>query len=109
MRRRGLLLLAAGLIAAIAAAILVFYLSSGSTRPPEGSITPVPTATPLPVAQVVIAARDIAPNQPVSAQDVVTRSYPLSVILPDAVRDPASVISKTTTTQIFAGQTLLSR
>jgi Flp pilus assembly protein CpaB len=108
MRRRGLLLLAAGLIAAIAAAILVFYLS---TPPPPrpGETAAGPTVTPVPVEQVVIAARDIAPRQPVNAADVVTRTYPVGVVQADAVRDPASVISMTATTQIFRGQTLLTR
>ena len=109
MRRRGLLLLGAGLIAAIAAAILVFYLSQPKVISGGQQALASPTATPLPVAQVVVAKRDIAPGQQVSAQDVVTRSYPLTVIQDDAVRDPASVITKTATTQIFAGQTLLSR
>ena len=109
MRRRGLLLLGAGLIAAIAAAILVFYLSTPPPPPPGGTTGAGPTATPIPVAQVVVAKRDIAPGQQVSGQDVETRTFPLSVILPDAIRDPASVISKTATAPIFGGQTLLSR
>jgi pilus assembly protein CpaB len=109
MRRRGLLLLGAGLIAAIAAALLVFYLSTPPPPPPPPGTPSVSAATPIPVAQVVIAKQDIAPGQRVTAQDVVTRSYPLGMIQDDAVRDPASVITKTATTQIFAGQTLLSR
>lgn len=107
MRRRGLLLLGAGLIAAIAAAILVFYLST--PQHPTEQLFTNPTVTPIPVAQVVVARRDIASGQQVSAQDVDTRTFPLSVILPDAIRDPASVISKTATAPIFGGQTLLSR
>jgi pilus assembly protein CpaB len=109
MRRRGLLLLAAGLIAAIAAAILVFELSQGRTDGGDGRQAAIPTATPIPVEQVVIAARDIAPRQPVTAADVVTRTYPVGVVQADAIRDPASVISMTATTQIFSGQTLLTR
>jgi pilus assembly protein CpaB len=108
MRRRGLLLLAAGLIAAIAAAILVFELSTPPPPPPPGTPS-AGAATPIPVEQVVIAAHDIAPRQPVTAADVVTRTYPVGVVQADAIRDPASVISMTATTQIFSGQTLLTR
>lgn len=111
MRRRGVLLMVVGVLAALAAGVLVYALSTRGPAP-----APVPTAvavaatvTPVPLQQVLLAAHDIASQQLVTAADVVTRSYPVGIAPADTFSTPAEIISRTTTTRVFQGELLLAR
>jgi len=111
MRRRGLLLMLAGLIAAVAAGMMIFSLSQSIT-PPSGPGTPLaaaPTATPFPSQIVVLAARDLPLHTVIAPTDVVTRDFPVGLVPADAFNSPTQVLSQTATTQVFAGEVLLRR
>jgi pilus assembly protein CpaB len=111
MRRRGLLLMLAGLIAAVAAGIMIFSLSQSIT-PPRGTGTPqaaAPTATPFPSQIVVLAGRDLPLHTVIAPADVVTREFPVGLVPADAFSSPTQVLSQTATTQVFAGEVLLRR
>lgn len=111
MKRPALLLLIVGLFAALAAGGLVYVVSSSAvakTAPPPPP-TPVPTPTALPMELVVLAAKDIPVRHLVTAEDVVTRSYPLGVAPEDSFHTVTEVMSRTATTQVFKGETLLAR
>jgi pilus assembly protein CpaB len=111
MKRPALLLLIVGLFAALAAGGLVYFVSSSAvakTAPPPPP-TPVPTPTALPMELVVLAAKDIPVRHLVTAEDVVTRSYPLGVAPEDSFHTVTEVMSRTATTQVFKGEMLLAR
>ena len=110
MRRRGLLLMIFGVLAAGVAGVLVYYLSTSTgaqAAPPPP--TPQATATPIPVQSVLLAARDIPARTVITAQDVVTREFPVGLAPADAIREPGEVLSQTATTPVFAGEVLLKR
>jgi pilus assembly protein CpaB len=108
MRRRGLLLMIVGIIVAGVAGLLVFFAST-SAQPAPAPVAVVPTATPLAVQELLLAARDIPARGLVSASDVVTREYPLGLAPADAIQDAGEVLSHTAATQIFAGEILVKR
>ncbi len=97
----------AGLVAAMVAGLLVFYLSSSAA----GLSAPVaaPTATPIPVQAVVLAARDIPARHFITAGDVVTRSYPLDLVPTDSFHDLSTVFSQTSVLPVLAGEIMLKR
>ncbi|HUS13669.1 MAG TPA: Flp pilus assembly protein CpaB [Chloroflexia bacterium] len=106
MRQRGLILMLAGMFAAVIAAVLVFSLSSSKIAP----VTIVAaTVTPFPTQLAVIAARDIGIREVVAAADVVTREFPTGLLPADAVKSVADVMSKTATSKLFLGQVILDR
>lgn len=109
MRRRGLLLMVVGMVAALSAGLLVFYLGTAAAAPTAPVATPEPTVTPIPVQQVVLAARDIPARMVVQASDVVTREFPVGMVPNDVIAQPADVVSRTTTAAIFAGTMLIDR
>jgi pilus assembly protein CpaB len=99
-----------GVLAAGVAGLLVYYLSTttaaqASAPPP----TPLPTATPLPAQVVVLAARDLAARTVITAQDVVTREFPVGLVPADAIGQVSDVLSQTAMTPVFAGEVLLKR
>ena len=110
MRQRGLLLMVIGVLAALAAGLLVFYISSVAAQAQAGRPVEVaPTATPIPMQEVVLAARDIPGRTLVRAADVVTREYPVALVPADAFTTTTSVLSQTAMNMVFAGEIMLRR
>ena len=111
MKRPAVLLLLLGVVAALLAGALVFFVGT-SLGAGAAATTPVavaPTATPLPLEQVVVAAKDIPARHVVDATDVVTRSFPVGVAPADVTHVMSDVISHTATLPILAGEMLVSR
>jgi pilus assembly protein CpaB len=111
MKRPAVLLLLLGVVAALLAGALVFFvgtsLGAGAAPPPVAVVAP--TATPLPLEQVVVAAKDIPMRHVVDATDVVTRSFPIGVAPADVTHVLSDVISHTATIPILAGEMLVNR
>jgi pilus assembly protein CpaB len=103
-------LIGAGIIAATVAGLLVFFLSSANSSN-NAVATPVAavTATPIPVEQIVIAARDLPNRTIITARDVLTREYPVGLAPVDAVKSITDVLSSTLTTGVFSGEVILQR
>lgn len=97
MRRRGRVLILLGLILAILAFILAYFLLQGGAAPP-----------PVETAQVVVALAPIAERSEVPVEAVGTKELPLDAVPPNALRDPSEVLGKFTLVQIFPGQVILS-
>jgi pilus assembly protein CpaB len=99
-----------GVLAAAVAGVLVYYLSTTSAA--QAALpypTPLPTATPYPSQAVLLAARDIPARSVITAQDVVTREFPVGLVPADALGQVSDVLSQTATTPVFAGEVLLRR
>jgi pilus assembly protein CpaB len=98
-----------GVLAAVAAGLMVYYVSSVATAQANRPVEVAPTATPIPVQQVVLAARDIPARTLITAADVVTREYPVALVPGDAFTDVADVVSQTAMALVFAGEILMER
>ncbi|HMA33502.1 MAG TPA: Flp pilus assembly protein CpaB [Chloroflexia bacterium] len=111
MRQRGLMLMLAGMFAAVVAGLLVFALSNSQVQrtPVLTPVAVVPTATAVPTEEVLLAAKDIPLRHVVAATDVVTRDYPLGLAPIDAFHIITDVLSTTSTSPVFAGEILVKR
>jgi pilus assembly protein CpaB len=105
--RRALLFLITGLVAAVAAIVVVFLLIQ-NVQQQAAQATPVP-AGPIAKKQVVVASVDIAANSVITSSQVVTAAYPTDLVPADAITDPSQVAGSTAKTNIFSGQILLQR
>ncbi|MBI2845859.1 MAG: Flp pilus assembly protein CpaB [Chloroflexi bacterium] len=98
MRRRGRVLILLGLILAILAFILAYYLLQGGAAPPPEVET----------AQVVVALAPIAERTEIPVEAVGTKELPVNAIPANALRDPSEVLGKFSLVQIFPDQIILS-
>jgi pilus assembly protein CpaB len=97
----------AGLVAAAIAGLLVFYLSSSAAGPP--TVVAAPTATPVPMQAVILAAHDIPARRSITASDVLTRSYPVDLVPADSFANLGAVLSQTSVLPVLAGEILVKR
>src|SRR5215217_9614474 len=109
MRQRGLLLMVIGVTAALVAGLLVYYLSATAQGQPAPVVVIAPTVTPLPVQNVLLAARDIPARHVIMATDVVTREYPVGLVPADAFSSATDVLSQTATVPVLGGEVLVKR
>jgi pilus assembly protein CpaB len=96
-----------GLVAAIAAALVIYYLVTNVTRTPEPVVVTGPT--PVPQRVVLVAATDIGSNTVVTSSQVTTATYPVDLVPADAITTTANVVGSTARTAVFSGQILLLR
>lgn len=106
-RRRALILVITGLIAALAAALVIYYLVTNIPRTPEPVVVTGPT--PVPQREVLVAATDIGANTVITRSQVTTASFPVDLVPADAITSTASVVGTTARTAVFSGQILLQR
>jgi len=106
-RRRALILVITGLIAAIAAALVIYYLITNIT--PTTQTVVVTGPTPVPQREVLVARTDIAANSVITSSQVTTASFPVDLVPADAITSTESVINATAKTAVFSGQILLQR
>ena len=106
-RRRALILVITGLIAAIAAALVIYYLITNIT--PTTQTVVVTGPTPVPQREVLVARTDIAANSVITSSQVTTASFPVDLVPADAITSTGSVINATAKTAVFSGQILLQR
>jgi pilus assembly protein CpaB len=107
-RRRALILVITGLVAAIAASLVVFYLVTNIPRAPEPVVVNT-GPTPAPQREVIIAATDIAANTVITSSQVTTATYPADLVPADAITSTNAVVNSTAKTAVFSGQILLQR
>ncbi len=107
-RRRALILVITGLIAAVVASLVVYYLITNVPRTPEPVVINT-GPTPVPQQQVIIAATDIAASSVITSAQVTTASYPVALVPADAITSTVSVLGTTAKTTVFSGQILLKR
>ncbi len=105
MNQRGLLFILIGVVAAAAAALVVYSLANNVA---EKSTSAVPTA----VAQtrginLIVARQDIEPNTIVVTDMLTTRQYPFDLIPDGAYTNTVGLINTTTKVKIFQNQPLL--
>ena len=86
MKRSNRLVLLVGVFLAVVAFVGILLLVR---TPGEGTAAPIPTTGP-----VVVAASDIALSTRISADQVTTKTVPLSGITPGAFTDPSQVIGQ---------------
>jgi pilus assembly protein CpaB len=94
-----------GVVAAIAATVVIYFLITSMQQPEV--VNPIPDTVERRV--VFVAATEIAPNIPVSAAQITTGTYPTDMIPLDAITSTTDVISKTAGTTILSGQILVHR
>jgi pilus assembly protein CpaB len=96
-----------GLVAAILASLVVFYLVTNVPKAAEPTVNAGPTA--VPQREVVIAATDILANTVITTSQVTTASYPVNLVPADAIDSISNVVNTTAKTNVFSGQILLQR
>ena len=108
--RRGLLFILVGLVAAIAAGIVVFALAMNLTKgaTTDTAITP-PQNTPVPSAVVLVAAQDIEPSTLITTSMILTATYPADLVPSDAFTNTAQVVGLAAQQRIPSGLPMLKR
>jgi pilus assembly protein CpaB len=108
LNRRALLLVIIGLVAAVAASAVVYFLV---THAPQTAPAPVIVQgpTPVPQRQVVIAATDITANTIITRSEITSGLYPVDLVPADAITRTEDVVGTTAKTPVFSGQILLRR
>lgn len=99
MRRRGRVLILLGLILAIVAFILAYFLLQGAAAPPPPEIQ---------TAQVLVALQPITERTEVPVESVGPKEFPLDAVPPNALRDPSDVLGKFAIVPIFPGQVIVA-
>jgi len=101
-RRRGWILILLGIVLAIGAGTLVFFLlqttQAVNTPPPINPPTAVPTK-PVPVA-----ARDLSLGTTITVTDILTREVPLDLPLVGVVTDTNELLGELVIDQVQAGE-----
>lgn len=97
-RRRARLILIVGVLLALLAGLGTFFLASSS----KTEVAPV-----IPTADVLVAAREIAPRTVVSAADLKVAKVNTDVVPPTALKDPKDVVGKIATLPISTGEFIL--
>jgi len=106
--RRGMLFIIIGLVAAIAAGVVVFLLSNNIATQAASQTTPIPRA-PTGGTDVLVAYTDIDANSVVTSSMLVTATFPADLVPEDAYTRTLGVLGQTAKTKVFAGQMLLKR
>lgn len=105
--RRGLLFVVIGLVAAVAAGVVVFLLANNVIIQASNQATPV--AKPTGGTEVLVAFRDIEANSVVTSSMLVTATYPSDLVPADAYTSTAGLIGNTAKIKVLASQMLLKR
>lgn len=108
MNRRALFLVIIGLLAAVAASVVVYYLVTNVQQPVQPTVI-VTGPTPEPRIEVVVAATDITVNSVVTSSQLTTAEFPVNLVPADAITATGAVLNTTARTSVFSGQILLRR
>lgn len=106
--RRGLLFVVIGLVAAVAAGVVVFLLANNVITQASNQTTPV-ARTPAGGTEVLVAFSDIEANSVVTSSMLVTATFPADLVPSDAYTSTAGLIGNTAKVKVFASQMLLKR
>jgi pilus assembly protein CpaB len=105
VNRRGLLFIGLGLIAAIAAGVVVYSLSTSlGQEAVQASTQPTPIVQ---TREVVVAAVDIEPSTAITNTHILTANWPVNLLRGDVFTDTEQVLGQTATSKAFGGQPLL--
>ena len=104
-KRRGLLILLIGVALAAVSGLMIL----GTARQAAQASPPAAIQTePLKKVYVVVAAKDIAENVAVSAEDVAAQEFPADFAPAGAVAAPEYAVGKYTTSRVYKGQILVA-
>jgi pilus assembly protein CpaB len=104
LNQRGLLFILLGLIAAVAAAAVVYSLSNGVAA--KTSSVTVPTAVPQRGIDIVVARQDIAANTKIITDMLTLKQYPLDLLPSDGYTSTAPLVGTTTKVKVLQGDPL---
>src|SRR4051794_29771332 len=109
--RRGILIVAVAVLAAFAAAVLV-YSAIVNVPPPQAqtqtqSLAAVPA--PPPGKSVVVAVRDIDANAVITTSMLTTAQFPADLVPSDTITDTRDLVGVVARAKLFAGQMLFKR
>src|SRR3954447_17392427 len=107
--RRGILIVAVAVLAAFAAAVLV-YSAIVNVPPPQAqtqSLAAVPA--PPPGKSVVVAVRDIDANAVITTSMLTTAEFPADLVPSDTITDTRDLVGVVARAKLFAGQMLFKR
>jgi Flp pilus assembly protein CpaB len=93
-RRRRLILMTLGIVLAVVAGGIAFVLASRPAVEPGEEVQ---------TEGVVVAAREIQPRTPLTADDVVLRQIPVDQAIPQAYRNAEQLIDLQTTVTVYEG------
>ncbi len=117
MNRRGILFVLVGLVAALAAAVVVYIISMNVTQQsPEQQTLGQPSepglAVPTPIVEtmdVLVAAQDISPNTLITTTMITSIPYPVRLIPSDVITNTAELVGTTSRTSIIGGLPFVRR
>ena len=101
-RRRGGILMALGLILALATGGLVYYLLR--TAAPAAAVEPMLQSTPVPTRSIPVAAHALSVGATITDTDVVMRDYPESLVPAGVITDTAGLLGQTVVEPILEGE-----
>lgn len=104
MNQRGLIFIVLGLIAAVAAAAVVYSLSTGVGNP--AATINAPTAVPQRGIDIVVARQDIAPNTKIVTDMLTLKNFPRDLVPSDGFTGTVSLLNTTTRERIQQGDPL---
>ncbi len=104
MNQRGLLFILLGLVAAIAAAAVVYGLSTGIAN--NKAAVSVPTALPQAGISIVVARQDIAANTKIITDMLALKQYPQDLVPADGYTSTAGLLNTTAKVLIQQGDPL---
>jgi pilus assembly protein CpaB len=102
-RGRGGILLALGLVLAIASGAMVYYLLQHAA-PVEANNSALPTATVVPTRPLPVAAHALAAGATVTTTDVMEKDYPEDLIPVGVLTDTSTIIGQTVIEPIAEGE-----
>jgi pilus assembly protein CpaB len=107
VNRRGLLFIGIGLVAAIAAGLVVYVLATNISRGVEQAGPAVPTPQ-VSTSEVVFALVDIAPRTVITSSMLTTADYPADLVRTDTFTNTEQVIGLTARAPIYKGVPIIA-
>jgi len=107
LNRRGILFIIIGVVAALAAGISVYALSSNVSETATAAVQPTPV--PPTTIQIVVANGDIEPATVLTATNLTTRPYVRDSVPTGAFTNTATLLGATTIERIYSGQPIIDK
>jgi len=107
--RRGLLIVAVAVVAALAAGVIVYSAIANVPEQAAQPQSPLPAVTAAPAKMVVVAVLDIQPNTVITSSMLTTASFPADLVPSDTITDTNEIVGVTPRSKVYAGQMLFKR